>query len=103
TSSSSAPPLKSAIWRSPLERINMYRLTFFAVLMAGIAALPLIGQTSPEGMTGRPIVLSDCPIAPEKEIHVPVKVPGVLAEFLVDEGDEVEENQLLAKMDDVLA
>ncbi|QDS87799.1 putative efflux pump membrane fusion protein [Rosistilla ulvae] len=64
-----------------------------------VLALSVLANDSPAS----PIVVEDAAVKLIRHVRLPANEPGVLTEFLVKEGDIVEQDQLLAKSDDRLA
>lgn len=75
---------------------------FQALFLAAISAPGALGQSA-KVPSGRPIVLNGCSILPIEDKHVSVKVSGVLSEVKVEKGDVVKKDDLLAKVEDMLA
>jgi multidrug efflux pump subunit AcrA (membrane-fusion protein) len=72
-----------------------YLLTAVAI---GLASLTMLGTTSAESVT-KP----DCLVSLVDEAQVPAQEEGVLKEVLAQDGQQVEANQVIARIDDTLS
>ncbi len=82
------------VWVLPLRR-------FLMCLPVVFAALPLAAQ-SPDGGEDAPGFEMQGLALPVKQVTLSAPMKGILAEMLVEEGDRVAVDQVLAKMDDRL-